>query len=110
MKWYRKLYLGEKARKNKYSIIWKINHRAGMVKAYVITLPSNESNVLDIYNSAELMQKHYRKQQLFVVGIASGYAEALEVVRQIIEDVYRESGGVNVKDYIMNTQNYNMQN
>jgi len=102
--------MGEKARMNKYTIIWKIKHRAGMVRTYVIALPSNERNLLDIYHSAELMQRHYRNRPLFIVGIACGYEEALLVVQQIIEDVYRESGGVKVKDYIMGIQNGNKEN
>lgn len=105
MQWSNKIYFGERAKKQKYKILWKLKHRAGMAKAYVITFPSNPNNLLDIYHNAQLMQPYYKKQPLFVVGIALGYEEALQVVETIIMEIYQNTGGFNVKAYFQSKQN-----
>ena len=34
-----------------------------------------------------------------MVGIASGYEEALELVQEMIGDIYRQTGGFAVREY-----------
>ena len=46
------------------------------------------------------MQKGYPKKDLFVVGLAKGKEEAHKVVTQIIDEVYRETGGFAVLSYL----------
>ena len=71
MKWYEDLYVGD-------SIEGKVNRPAW-----------------------ELMQKSYPgKKQMQIIGLAKGYAEALELVRSIIEEVYQNTGDVDVKSYL----------
>lgn len=98
------LYCGEKAEDQKRKIIWRLKHSAGMVKAYVITFPSNPGNLLDIYHNAQLLQPYYKKKELFVVGIAWGYEEALQVVEMIIKEVYENTGGFHVKAYLQSKE------
>ena len=33
------------------------------------------------------------------MGIASGYEEALELLKQMVEDIYRETSGFLVREY-----------
>ena len=50
---------------------------------------------------SELMQKSYPgKKEMQIIGLAKGYAEALELVRSIIEEVYQNTGDVDVKSYL----------
>ena len=44
------------------------------------------------------------KEDLFVVGIASGYDEALKLVKQITEEVYEETGRTDIRNYLLNKQ------
>ena len=82
-------------------IKWKINHHAGTVSIYVIAFASNRQNLLDIIPAWELMQKSYPgKKQMQIIGLAKGYAEALELVCSIIEEVYQNTGDVDVKSYL----------
>ncbi|MGN0160411.1 MAG: hypothetical protein ACI4AQ_03375 [Lachnospiraceae bacterium] len=99
MEWYKNLYLGEMAARKKYKLLRKINKR-WLSKAYIITLPSNEENVLDIYSYNEILQHHYDENQLFVIGLAHGKEEALELTKNIVFEVYRACGNVNVTKYI----------
>ncbi|MDD3252410.1 MAG: hypothetical protein PHV18_07615 [Lachnospiraceae bacterium] len=92
MRWYDHLYVGEKAKKNRFSIIQGI--RAGKLQpeVYVITAPQNGNNLYDIYPSAMLLLPPYRDMDYQVLGIAVTYWEALEVVRQMVDDRYQEGG------------------
>ena len=100
MKWYKKLYVGAGAEKKKYMMMGKIRLHRFQRDAYLITLASNGKNLLDIYPSYVLLQKVYRAQELFVVGLACGYDEALELTRQIVDDVYQNTGGFDVRAYL----------
>ena len=40
------------------------------------------------------------KKQMQIIGLAKGYAEALELVCSIIEEVYQNTGDVDVKSYL----------
>ena len=100
MKWYDDLYVGEGIIHKTNKIKWKILHNAGQIRIYVITLASNDKNLLDIIPSQELMQKGYPKKDLYVVGLAKGYDEAVEVAASIIDEVYRQTGAFEVASYL----------
>ncbi|MCI9417535.1 MAG: hypothetical protein HFI82_09030 [Eubacterium sp.] len=100
MKWHNSLYTDEKTRRRQKKIKWKIMHRAGMLRVYVITLASNEKNLLDIIPSWELLQKRYPKKNLYIVGLAGSYNKAMEVAGHIVSDVYRNTGGFDIRSYI----------
>ena len=70
-----------------------------MVSIYFITLASNEENLFDIFHAAHLKQPAFYRQNPFVVGIASGYDEAMELVQQMVEDIYQETGAFQVREY-----------
>lgn len=100
MKWHKDLYTGESILRRQRKVKWKIMHGAGQLRVYVITLASNSQNLLDIIPSRELLQKHYPKRNLYVIGLAGNYQEALEVAAHIVSDVYRETGDFDVRSYI----------
>ncbi|WP_099468284.1 hypothetical protein [Konateibacter massiliensis] len=102
MRWYRKLYVGKTAKKKRYEIVWKVKHGAGMLDVYLITLASNEENLLDIWNSSVFLQPYYRKQDFFIVGIACGYDEAVELAAKIVEELYQNTGDFRIRQYITN--------
>lgn len=103
MKWYRKLYVGENARKAKYKIIGKVRTNRFQIDTFLIALSDHPDNLLDIYNANLLLQPAMEKSEKVkntcVVGIAKGYGEALEVVRQIIDDVYSSTGDLKLREY-----------
>ena len=99
MQWAENLYLTEKTVSKKDKIIRKANRGIGMVSIYFITLASNEENLFDIFHAANLKQPAFYRQNPFVVGIASGYDEAMELVQQMVEDIYQETGAFQVREY-----------
>lgn len=100
MKWYDDLYVGESIVHKTNKIKWKIRHNAGQINIYVITLASSEKNLLDIIPSYELLQRGYPKKQLYVIGLAKGYDEAVEVAASVIDEVYRQTGAFEVASYL----------
>lgn len=101
MKWHTDLYMGPSVVHKQKKIKWKIMHNAGQLGIYVIALAANQKNLLDIIPSGELLQKHYPKQELYIVGLAGSYEEALEVAGGIVSEVYRSTGGFALQEYIL---------
>lgn len=100
MNWYDHLYVGEKAKRDRFSIIQGIREGKPRPEAYVITPPRNGNNILDIYPSAMLFLPPYRNEDFLVIGIAVTYWEALEVARQIVDELYRRTGGFDLPKLI----------
>lgn len=104
MIWYEDLYVGKSIVHKTNKIIWKIRHNAGQLNIYIIALASNEKNLLDIIPAQELLQKGYPRQQLYIVGLAKGYDEAVEVAVSIIDEVYQKTGAFAVRQYLSGKQ------
>lgn len=100
MKWYNNLYVGEKAKKRKHKIVMRALRHKPQIGIYMITLPVNDCNALEIYPSYILLQKHYRKKDMFIVGISVGRDEALNVMQEIIMDCYNRTGQFLVRKMI----------
>lgn len=101
IRWYRKLYLTERARKKRYKIVWRVNHKAGLLNTYLIILPQYGNNQLEIINSTELLQKRYDDITTYVVGVAIGKEEALTLVEKIVDDVVNHQGRQDVKEFFL---------
>lgn len=99
IRWYKKLYMSESAKQERYKIVWKVKHKAGLINTYLITIPLFGNNQLEIVNSSELLQKHYNYTTTCIVGIAVGYEEALKLVEKIVTDVLAETKNVCIREY-----------
>lgn len=104
MKWYRKLYLGENASKAKYKIFGRVRKGRFQLDTYLILISANPDNLLEIIQSNIFQQPFYKKKKhlndIYVVGIAKGYDEALELVRTIIDEVYQSTGAFDISSYL----------
>lgn len=97
--WYKNLYYGEKAARHKKLIKFNIRTGHAGLNTFVLVMPGGDSNMFDIYRTAEFKQKIYNSRTLRVVGIAKGKEEALELTTQIINDVYTKTGGFDVRKF-----------
>ena len=104
MKWYRRLYLGDNAKKAKYKMFGRIRKGRFQLDTFLIMLPSNPNNLLDIVSANYVLQPHFKKniykEELYVVGLANGKDEALELVRTIVDEVYHNTGGFDISGYL----------
>ncbi|MEF9939850.1 MAG: hypothetical protein RR225_05930 [Clostridium sp.] len=105
MRWYKHLYVGEKAKEKRFSIIQNIRLNRFQLGVHVITPASNDKNVLDIYPAAVLLENYHRENdELLILGIGADYFETLEVVRMIVDDMYRETGGFSLNEFLMKNE------
>lgn len=100
MRWYNRLYVGEKAKKHRFSIIQSIRRRKYRMGVFVITPASNGNNILDIYPLATLLAPYYREKEFLILGIAQGYGEALELAAKIVGDMYQKTGSFCLEDFL----------
>lgn len=100
MKFIDKLYFGSKASESKKSVLKDIRKGKYLPGVCVVTLPSNADNVLDIIEVYTLLQPAINTEDMTVVGIAFGKEEAMEVVRRIVDDTYRELGEIDIIRYL----------
>lgn len=104
MIWYKYLYADESIAPKKEKIKWKIRHNAGLINTFVISLSNSDHNLLEIISTLELMQKGYPKDRMFIVGVAKGYEQALELACSIVMEIYEKTGDFNVKEYLHERQ------
>ena len=104
MKYYYNLYLDDYVASNKNEIIEKLENNEWQLEVYLIVLSAHIDNQLEIYNSTLLLQKSFRKEELLIVGITKGYNESLEMVEKIMQEVYDNTKGTDMKSYILNNQ------
>lgn len=101
MRYYKHLYLTEGLEKKKEKIIRKLESGKLQPSVHVITLAISEKNQLEIYPTLQFKQPAFPEQDLFVVGITKGYEEAVELVEQIVQEVYEQTGGCDIRSYIL---------
>lgn len=97
--WSEKLYVGSQAEKHVKKVQKKLKSDKVVLGFFLITRPSNSSNLLDILPTAELLFPYYKQQELLVYGLAKSKEEAENLVVSILEDVYRETNGLCCKEY-----------
>lgn len=100
MFWYNDLYLGKKclhrAERLKYKIANRVPHRT----VYLIVLGQSCNSVLEIIPSVQLLQEAYPRDHLRIIGMAASRGEAMELTRQIIDEVYRLQGNFDVAAFM----------
>lgn len=104
MRFYQNLYIGGTI-KDPAKVKWKLKHRAGQLNIYVLALADGE-NQLEIYHCAFLQQSYYRKHPPYIIGICSGYEEAVDLVIEITQKAVAETGKANLKDYLFPENNF----
>ena len=100
MRYYKHLYLAEGIRK-KEKVIRKLEKNQLQMNIHIITLSQNEEDQLEIYNSMILLQPEFPHDDFFVVGIAKGYEDAVEMVGEIAQEVYNKTKGADIRSYIL---------
>lgn len=110
MQFYRNLYVSPNI-EHPERVKWRLRHQAGSLALYVITLcdesltkkgaPSHGvSSPLQFFHCVNLQQSYARKHCPMVIGIAEGRAEALELVRRIVQDCLDETGGLELVPFL----------
>lgn len=100
MKWYRALFIGDGIKLERKKLIRKIETNAGLKDTYMITLASNERDLLDIFSTKMLMQPVLHGLCPVIIGIAKGYDEAVELACEIVMSAYQKNQNFDVRSYL----------
>ncbi len=104
MIWSDKVYVGEGVEQMRTELRRDID--AGNVskykKEYALVLAFNPLNLLELIPVKELSLDYYRESKLFLLGLAADKAEATELVRRIMEDVFHAQGNTDVRAFFQN--------
>lgn len=108
MRFYKNLYTSEHIRHLRY-LKWRLRHHAGNLSIYVIALcgmdephpPAAGDNQIEFYHSAFLQQPYYRQHAPYIIGLASGRAEALDLCAQIVQDAVTATGRADLYSYLV---------
>ena len=100
MDYYEHLFVGEKAKERRYGILQGLREGRLQPEVYVIMPPLNGNNVLEIVPSALIFEPPYQRRAILVMGIAVTYWEALVVAGQIVDELYRRTGGFCLREMI----------
>lgn len=104
MRYYKELYIGRGIEKKQEKICRRLEQNQFQWNTYLVVIPEHDRNQLEIYQAALLMQRSFVPKDLFVVGIAKGYEEAMALVEEIVEDVYERTKTADARAYIERRQ------
>lgn len=100
MRWWNHLYMGKRAEKDRPSVLRGIREGRIMPDTYVITLPESGNHILDIRPVAMLTKKERMDGLFLILGAAKGYRESHEVIRCMVDDMYRLTGAFDWSAYM----------
>ncbi len=79
---------------------WKMAVGIGMTGVHFITLSDNKKDIFDIYPAAVFKQRHIRRSDRVILGVAHSYSSATDLIARMIEDCLRERGDLlDVRSY-----------
>lgn len=99
IQWTSRLYVGDRMKKKKDKAILSINHSEITSDVYCIAFASHPGNLFDILNANELLFPHYKRSKIHIVGLAKGKEEAIDLVRDMLMEVYHKTGAFDVRSY-----------
>lgn len=96
--------MGKKASDNRAKVLRGIREGRFMPDTYVITLPKSGNHILDICPVLLAAKEEKKQEELLILGVASGYGEAREVVRDMVDDMYRLTGAFDWNQYMKHVE------
>lgn len=99
VEWQKDLYLDGITK----HMVHKIKDRAERERVqypfFIVSLASNENNLLDIMHINELLFPYYRKRITRVLGVAGSRQQAKIMAAAIISKVYQDTGTCDVRQF-----------
>lgn len=104
IKCYCNLYMSDALKRRQNQVLKDLMERKVQPGVSVITLSQGKQNHLEFFSALFLQQHFYDEKELFVVGLADGYYDAADLIRQITQEVLDETGGTDIRTYISERQ------
>ena len=90
MVWHQNLYVGRLIAPRRDKVIDDIDHGRYPAFVHLLTIPESRNSQLEIISASELSHDYIREHCLLIVGLAQGRTEALSLLEQLMQDVYRD--------------------
>lgn len=100
MRFYKNLYVSESIDGKKEKIIRKLKKKKYPLRTYIIAMIEDGENQLEFYSTLMFRQGSVIDDDIFVVGLADGYDDALYLVESIAKEVYEKTGDLDIRSYI----------
>ena len=95
LKFAQNLYLGEGIAPEKLDKLKKrLNKKPLLANVYL-------ADQLDIFDARQLAQPHYKDEEFLVLGMASGYEDALQLIERITGECLKARGDCNLREYLL---------
>ncbi len=102
IKWAAKLYFSSDFKqKKKIRTMNAIEKGEITFEVYCITFSANSLNLFDIINANELLFPYYTKQEITVLGLAGSRGQAKLLVKDMLVEIYNETGNFRVREYFL---------
>ncbi|MCD7763894.1 MAG: hypothetical protein LUI14_12005 [Lachnospiraceae bacterium] len=100
--WYQDLYLGRTYQGQKRRIIRMVEKsRAVPGLRLLLVRMDHRRNQLEIVPQKLLNENQYDLKEVLIIGAAFGEQEARELLVQIADQVFRDTGSAELKEYIL---------
>ena len=103
MYFYNRLYISPLIRDSE-KVKENLRKEVTQVSIFVIMLIEDPAkrggDQLEFCHSINLRQPWYREHPPYIIGIARGYQDSIETVRQIIQETWEKTGTVDVQSYL----------
>ena len=97
LKFAQNLYLGEGIAPEKLDKLKKrLNKKPLLANVYLITPARNPADQLDIFDA-----RHYKDEEFLVLGMASGYEDALQLIERVTGECLKARGDCNLREYLL---------
>lgn len=100
MKFYKNLYVSDGYKKKKEKLVQKMKDGKYPLSAFVLVLIENGPNQMEFYPAAMLYQGYLTADNLYVVGLAESYMDAVYMVEEITREVYESTGTADIRSYM----------
>ena len=102
LKFAQNLYLGEGIAPEKLDKLKKrLNKKPLLANVYLITPARNPADQLDIFDARQLVQPHYKDEEFLVLGMDSGYEDALQLIERVTGECLKARGDCNLREYLL---------
>ncbi len=85
------LLVGESVKKRIRRIMRRLTKEKAIPGVWLITNPTNEENLFDIFDAKLLIFSYYKRQCIHVYAVAKGQEEAEKLLLKLLEKKYADS-------------------
>ena len=105
--WYRNLYMDETVKKHQERCKRRVMRRRPWKRNYyALMLASNEKNLFEIIGTRQLFFRRFACLDMYVIGLAANYKNALKLLQGIVEKAYRDGRESSGEDRVVFLRDY----